>query len=152
MRSVDSTSQGQSRRRLLRRRAAFSLVEIMVVVIIIGLLASVVTFAVANHLDKAKVRKARADIASYAGAIDLYYAEKGQYPELRDGLKPLAPEFVKVIRNDPWGRPYVYARPGRGGPYDVLSLGADGREGGTGIDADLSNWDPETVAAKGQAK
>ena len=123
----------------------------MVVVIIIGLLAGIVTFAVTNHLDKAKVRKARADISSYAGAVDLYYAEKGQYPDLRDGLKTLTPEFIKVLRNDPWGRPYVFARPGRDGkPYDIVSLGADGREGGTGIDADLSCWDPETIAEKGK--
>ena len=145
MRSVEAV---RTQRRLKRR--AFSLIEIMVVVVIIGLLAGIVTYAVTNHLDKAKVRKARADIASYAGAIDLYYGEKGQFPELRDGLKVLVPEYIKVLRSDPWGRPYVYARPGRGGAYDVISLGADGREGGTGIDADLTNWDAETIAAKGK--
>jgi general secretion pathway protein G len=130
-------------------RTGFSLVEIMVVVIIIGLLAGVVTFAVTNQLDKAKVRRARADIANYAGAVDLYYADRGRFPDPRDGLKALVPEYVKVLRNDPWGRPYVYARPGRGGQYDVVSLGADGREGGTGADADVTNWDPETTAAAG---
>ena len=131
-------------------RRGFSLVEIMVVVIIIGLLAGVVTYAVTNHLDKAKVRRARADISQYAGAVDLYYADKGRFPDPRDGLKALVPEYVKVLRNDPWGRPYVYARPGRGGPYDVGSLGADGREGGTGTDADVSNWDPEATAGGGK--
>jgi general secretion pathway protein G len=128
------------------RRSAFSLVEVMVVVVIIGLLAGVVTYAVTNHLDKAKIRRARADISNYSGAVDLYYADKGRFPDVRDGLKVLVPEYVKVLRSDPWGRPYVYARPGRGGPYDVVSLGGDGREGGAGTDADLTNWDPDTLA------
>lgn len=127
-------------------RSAFSLVEVMVVVVIIGLLAGVVTYAVTNHLDKAKVRRARADIANYAGAIDLYYGDKGHFPDVRDGLKVLVPEYLKVLRNDPWGRPYAYARPGRGGPYEVVSFGGDGREGGSGVDADLTNWDPDTLA------
>ena|SRR6184192_254843 len=120
-------------------RRAFSLIEIMIVVVIIGLLAGVVTYSTATYLDKAKRTRARSDIASLAGAVDQFYGENSRYPSNQDGLKVLAPQFVKAVPNDPWGRAYIYVSPGRAGPYDIISYGADGREGGTGADADITN-------------
>src|SRR5688500_1185703 len=121
--------------------AAFTLIEILIVVVIIGLLASAVTYSTVGHLEKAKEKKARADIAHYAGAIDAFYLDKGRFPTNQEGLKVLAPQFIKVVQNDPWGNPYVYVSPGKTGPYDVISYGADRREGGKGADGDIASTD-----------
>ena len=117
----------------------------MIVVVIIGLMAGLVTYATAGYLDRAKRQRARSDIATYAGAVDSFYLAHGSYPSTRDGLAALTPEFIKTLRADPWGNPYQYLQPGRDGPYDIISYGADGREGGTGSDADVTNTDPEVV-------
>src|SRR5439155_24404726 len=129
-------------------RRAFSVVEIMIVVVIIGLMAGLVTYATAGYLERAQRQRARSDVATYAGAIDAYYLAKGSYPDNQQGLKALVPEFIKVLQNDPWGHPYQYVSPGRGGPFDIISYGADGREGGSGADADISNWDVEVAEIK----
>jgi general secretion pathway protein G len=129
------------------RRRGFTLVEIMIVVVIIGLMAGLVTYATVGYLERAKRQRARSDIATFAGAIDSYYLAKGQYPGNDLGLKALVPEFVKVLQNDPWGNPYLYVQPGKNGPYDIISYGADGREGGTGADADITNSDIEVQEA-----
>src|SRR3954469_6150847 len=127
-------------------RTAFSLIEIMIVVVIIGLLAGLVTYATTGYLDRAKRQRAKADIATFGGAVDSFYLEHGRFPENSEGLRVLAPQFVKVVQNDPWGRPYQYVQPGKKGPYDIISYGADGREGGSGADADVSNSDLEQSA------
>lgn len=129
-------------------RRAFSLVEIMVVVVIIGLLASVVTYATANYLDKAKRQRARADIAVYAGGIKNYHTEKGRYPSNQEGLRTIVPEYVEKLQNDPWGRPYQYLSPGRSAPFEIISYGADGLEGGTGSNADISSADADLAQPK----
>ncbi|MEL7239727.1 MAG: type II secretion system major pseudopilin GspG [Planctomycetota bacterium] len=120
-----------------RSHRGFSLVEIMIVVVIIGLMAGVVTFATARYLEKSKQTKAKSDIATLAGAVESFYMERGDYPDNRQGLAVLAPDFVKVVPNDPWGEPYVYVVPGEVQPFDIMSYGADGREGGEGRDADV---------------
>jgi general secretion pathway protein G len=120
----------------------------MIVVVIIGLMAGLVTYATAGYLDRAKRQRARSDIATYSGAVDSYYLAKGSYPDNQTGLKALVPEFIKVLQNDPWGRPYQYVAPGKGGPFDIISYGADGREGGSGADADITNWDVEVAEIK----
>ena len=135
----------QGRRR--RRPRAFTLVEVMIVVVIIGLMAGIITYATAGMLDKAKRKRAVADIVSLAGAVDLYYGDKGRYPTNQEGLAILAPAYIKVLQNDPWGRPYQYVQPGRNGAYDIVSYGADGREGGNGADADITNSDVDVTAA-----
>ena len=124
-----------------RNRNAFSLVEIMIVIVIIGLLAAMVTYATSAYLDRAKRQRAKADIATYSGAIDSFYLEHGRLPGNSEGLRVLVPGFVKVLQNDPWGRPYQYLQPGKHGKYDIISYGADGRGGGTGADADVTNAD-----------
>jgi general secretion pathway protein G len=129
-------------------RRAFSLVEVMIVVVIIGLMAGLVTYATTGYLERAKKQRVRSDVATFAGAVDSYYLAHGFYPDNREGLKSLAPEFIKVLQNDPWGHPYQYVQPGKDHPYDIICYGADGKEGGTGADADITNWDQEVLEIK----
>src|SRR6266566_143469 len=114
-----------------RTRRAFTLVEIMIVVVIIGLMAGIITYATTGMLDKAKHKRAITDIVTLAGAVDLFHGDRGRFPTNQEGLAVLAPQYVKVLQNDPWGRPYQYVQPGRSGAYDIISYGADGREGGS---------------------
>lgn len=132
----------------MRSRNGFSLIEVMIAVVIIGLMAGLITYATTGYLEKAKVRRAKSDIATLAGAVDSFYLEKGRFPDNQEGLKVLVPQFVKVLQNDPWGHPYQYVQPGRSGPFDLISYGADGREGGTGADADVTNSDVEVAERK----
>jgi general secretion pathway protein G len=120
----------------------------MIVVVIIGLLAGLVTYAASGYLNRAKHHRARSDIATYSGAVDSFYLANGRYPTNQEGLKVLTPEFIKVLQNDPWGNPYQYVQPGKSGPYDIICYGADGREGGAGADADLTNHDVDVVTPK----
>jgi general secretion pathway protein G len=130
------------------RRRGFSLIELMIVVVILGLLAGTAVYSYARYLDRAKQQKARTDISVFVGALDGYYGVNGRYPDNQEGLKVLAPEHVKSIPNDPWGRPYQYVQPGRSGPYDIICYGADGREGGSGADADVTNADLDNAGKK----
>ncbi|MEO0412713.1 MAG: type II secretion system major pseudopilin GspG [Pseudomonadota bacterium] len=135
-------------------QSGFTLVEIMVVMAIIGLLATMVIINVLPSQDKARREKAVADVALLEQALDLYRLDQFTYPSTVEGLDALvsAPPsldnpanyrtggYIKRLPQDPWGRPYQYASPGRFGAVDVYSLGADGREGGEGDDADIGNW------------
>ena len=134
--------------RVQKRARGFTLVEIMIVVVIIGLLAGVVTYATTGYLERAKRQKARSDLRTLSGAVDSYYLSTGKYPENTDGLKVLVPGYVKAIPKDPWGHDYLYVQPGKLGPFDVISYGADGKEGGSGADADLNSNDVETKEVK----
>ena len=129
-------------------RRAFSLIEIMIVVVIIGLMAGVVTLATTGYLERAKKERARSDLATYSTALDSFYLQKGKFPDTQEGLKALVPDFVKAITNDPWGHPYQYLKPGKNGPYEIITYGADGREGGNGADADISSSDLQTTKPK----
>jgi len=126
----------------------FTLVEVMIVVVIIGLMAGLVTYAATGYLDRAKRQRARSDVSTYSGAVDSYYLANSTYPDNQQGLKVLVPDFIKILQNDPWGRPYLYVAPGKAHPYDVVTYGADGREGGTGADADITNWDADVAEIK----
>lgn len=139
--------------RRLRRRTSeegFTLVELMVVIVIIGLLATVVMVNVMPSQDKAMATKARADIATLSQAMEMYRLDNLSYPSGADGLRALvsAPAnaqagsyrpggYVKNLPEDPWGRPYQLAVPGRNGAFDIYSLGADGAPGGEGENADI---------------
>ena len=130
----------------MKRRAreeGFTLVELMVVIVIIGLLATVVIINVMPATDRAAVTKAKADIATLEQGLEMYRLNRMRYPDSGAGLQAVVDEgFVKRLPKDPWGNPYRYAAPGRDGrQFDVYSLGADGREGGEGQDADIGNWD-----------
>ena len=140
---------------LRRRRAGFTLVELMVVIVIIGLLATVVAINVLPAQGKAMVGKARADISTLEQAIETYRLDNLTFPDDRQGLQALVaapaglsqPEryreggYVRRLPKDPWGQDYQYRRPStHGGQFDVFSWGADGKAGGEGEDADLGNW------------
>jgi general secretion pathway protein G len=135
----------QSRRRALARsdERGFTLVELMVVIVIIGLLATVVVINVMPATDRAALTKAKADISTLEQGVEMYRLNKLRYPSGDQGLRAVVDEgYVKRLPNDPWGNPYRYSAPGRDGRnFDVYSYGADGREGGEGEDADIGNWD-----------
>lgn len=132
----------------------FTLVELMVVIVIIGLLATVVIVNVLPTRDKAMVEKAKADIALIEQGLEMYRLDNFNYPAGAEGLAALqAPPaglaqpdryrrggYLKRLPDDPWGKPYQYANPGAHGPIDIFSLGADGAPGGEGENADIGNW------------
>jgi len=130
------------------RRRGFSLVELMVVLVIIGILATVVTVNVRGYLLTGRQNAAKMDITRICEALDSYYALHSAYPSNEEGLQALVtasegmPEpLLKKLPIDPWGQPYEYLQPGREQPYEVICYGADGREGGEGADADLVSWE-----------
>lgn len=122
------------------RGGGFSLIEIMVVIVIIALLASIVGINVKSYRDKASQKKARADIAVYVTAVKSFYADRGRYPTASEGLDVLAPEYIDQLSLDPWGNAYQFEVPGAEGAFDIICFGADGSEGGEGVDQDLTNW------------
>jgi len=139
------------------QQAGFTLVEIMVVVIIIGLLAGIVVPNVMDNLDKANVQKARADFSSLQTALKLYRIDNFNYPTTEQGLEALVTKssiapvprnfkssgYIDNLNKDPWGNDYQYMSPGEGHEYDIYSLGADGVSGGEGQNADVSVWDEQ---------
>lgn len=136
------------RGRPARVRRGFSLVEVMVVLVIIGLLAGVVTVNVRAYLLKARQTTARQEIASICQALGTFYATHGRYPTNEEGLGALTrptdrlPEPLLSGRPvDPWDHPYQYLSPGSTGPFEVVCYGADARPGGEGLDADISSDD-----------
>lgn len=133
------------------RIRGFTLLELLVVVAIIGLLAGYVGPKYFGQLGKAEVKAARAQIDGLDKALDQYRLDVGRYPTTDQGLGALivkpagvsrwaGPYLKKDVPADPWGKPYIYKSPGEHGDYDLLSLGRDGRLGGTGEDADITNW------------
>lgn len=136
-----------------RRRSGFSLLEIMVVLVIMGLIAGLVTVNVRSRMVVAKQNAAKAEIATLADALDTYYTVVGRYPSNDEGLaaltspnEQLSEPLIESVPKDPWNNAYEYLSPGREHVYDVLSLGADGAEGGDGADADIINWQLRGVA------
>ncbi|MFT5719910.1 MAG: general secretion pathway protein G [Motiliproteus sp.] len=137
------------------RQQGFTLLEIMVVIVILGLLVAVVAPNVLQNQDKAMVQKTRADIAILEQALDLYKLDNFSYPSTDQGLESLVskpngnPEpkrynrngYIKRLPNDPWGNPYQYLQPGVHNPVDIFSVGADGELGGEELAADIGNWD-----------
>jgi general secretion pathway protein G len=139
--------------RALRRQLGFTLIEIMVVVIIIGLLAAVVVPQFLGRVDDARVAKAKQDIQAMESALTLYKLDNFRFPSTEQGLsalvqKPADPDirnwkeggYLKRLNKDPWGHDYQYAYPGAQGEFDLFSFGRDGQAGGEGPDADIGNW------------
>jgi general secretion pathway protein G len=137
------------------RQLGFTLIEIMVVVVIIGLLAAVIVPNLMGNVDKARVTKARQDIQAIETALTMFRLDNSKYPTTDQGLRALVQQptdpsirnwrpggYVKKPSRDPWGNDYQYVYPGtHGTEYDLSSLGADGQPGGEGLDADIGNWD-----------
>ncbi|ERI51686.1 type II secretion system protein GspG [Pseudomonas sp. AOB-7] len=136
-----------------RRPAGFTLLEILVVLVILGLMASLVGPQLFKQLGGSKTRAAQLQIQELSAALDLYRLELGGYPSTEQGLEALiskprnvenwnGPYLKKnVIRMDPWGNPYQYRAPGQNGEFDLWSLGADKREGGDGENRDVRSWE-----------
>ena len=139
---------------LRRTRRGFTLIEVMVVIVILGVLAALVVPRILSRPDEARAVAARQDIAVISQALKLYRLDNQRYPTAEQGLNALVakPENAPVPTNwkpggylerlpkDPWGNAYQYVNPGLHGEIDVLSLGADGKPGGEGLDADIGSW------------
>lgn len=146
----------QQQKTVSRIQRGFTLIEIMVVVVIISVLIGLVAPNILGRVDEARVTAARADIATLEQALEMYKLDNHHYPSTEQGLQALveqpggSPEaknwspsgYLKKgsLPADPWGGEYLYLSPGSTGPFDLYSLGADGREGGEGYDADIGNW------------
>lgn len=140
------------------RAAGFTLLELLVVIVVIGLLTGLVAPRYFDQIGKSNTRIARAQIDSFEKALDQYRLDVGVYPTAEQGLHALfvrpesvekwqGPYLKKPAPADPWGRPYRYKYPGERGDYDLISLGADGQPGGSGENVDVSNWDTQPSAA-----
>ena len=151
---------GIARHRLSAPRpasAGFTLLEIMVVVVILGILAALVAPNVIRRIDDANVTKVKQDIRALETALNLYRMDNFRYPTTEQGLQALVKQpndpnirnwkpggYVRSLQKDPWGNDYAYISPGtRGGDYDLSTLGADQQPGGEGTDADIGNWNIE---------
>jgi general secretion pathway protein G len=129
----------------------FTLLELLVVIVIIGLLAGYVAPRYFSQVGKSEIQVARAQIDAIEKALDQYRLDVRRYPSAEQGLEVLVvkppnepnwkgPYLKKAVPNDPWGQPYVYRNPGQKGDFDLLSYGRDGKPGGSGEDADIGNW------------
>ncbi len=132
----------------------FTLIELMVVLLIIGVLAALIVPNVLDRADDARVTAAKTDVHNLMQALKLYRLDNQRYPTAEQGLQalltkptvvPIPPNwksYLDLLPNDPWGKPYVYLNPGVKGEVDVMSLGADGQAGGDGKNADIGSWQP----------
>lgn len=137
----------------MSKQSGFSLIEIMVVVVILGILASIVVPKIISRPEEARIVKAKQDVLAIQNALDLYKLDNGSYPTTDQGLIALVEKpssnpipsnwktYLKSVPKDPWGRDYLYLNPGEHGEVDVFTLGPTGQPGGTGNNAEIGNWD-----------
>lgn len=138
----------------MRQSQGFTLIEVMVVVVILGILAAFIVPRIIGRPDEAKVAKVKSDVRALQTALDLYRLDNGVYPSTEQGLKALVKlptsepiptgwrtgGYIQKLNNDPWGRPYLYLNPGEHLEIDIFSYGAEGKPGGEGINAEIGNW------------
>lgn len=141
--------------RVVKNQSGFTLIEIMVVVIILGVLGALVIPKIMSKPDQARIVAAQADIRNIASTLDMYKLDNFSYPSTSQGLQALVskpsgtPEaknwnpdgYLSKVPNDPWGNPYQYISPGAHGAFDLYSWGADGKEGGQDKNADIVSWE-----------
>lgn len=138
-----------------KNEKGFTLIELMVVLVIMGILVTAVVLNIADEPDKAKVQKAEMDIKTFQTALKMFKIDNGFYPSTEQGLEALVQEpstgkaptkykeggYIESLPLDPWDSPYIYISPGvKGGNFDIVSFGADGVEGGESYDADVASW------------
>jgi general secretion pathway protein G len=137
--------------------SGFTLIELMVVIIILGILAGLIVPRLMDEPDKARAVKAKAQIQSFTMALNKYRLDNGDYPSTEQGLQALVTKpgtgkvptnypdkgYLSKVPKDPWNHDYIYASPGEHGDFDLISYGADGREGGDGKNADIRSWEIE---------
>lgn len=135
-----------------RRVRGFTLIEVMVVIVILGILAALVVPKVMGRPDEARIVAAKQDIAAIMQALKLYKLDNRRYPTAEQGLQALVAKpaaapvpdnwksYLEKLPNDPWNKPYQYLNPGLRGEIDVISYGADSQPGGEGADADIGSW------------
>lgn len=137
-----------------RRHSGFTLIEVMIVIVILGVLAALIVPKVMGRPDEARVAAAKQDIFTIMQSLKLYKLDNRRYPTTEQGLAALVQKpsqapvpqnwtaggYLEKLPNDPWGQPYQYLNPGLHGEIDVMSFGADGQPGGQGVDADIGNW------------
>ena len=139
------------KKRTKKAQAGITLIELLVVMVIIALFATIVGTRVGRNVDKAKQVAAKSQISQFESSLDQFKLDVGRYPTNDEGLQALrtkpseaanwdGPYLQKDVPMDPWGRAYVYRFPGMHADFDLLSLGADGQEGGDGNNADIVNW------------
>jgi general secretion pathway protein G len=150
------TAEKKGRKLKLKRRPGFTLIEIMVVVVILGMLAAIVVPQVGIRMEEARRTAAETQINGFVTSLEMYRLHNGVYPTTPQGLdalvkKPTLPPvpkkypnepYMSRIPDDPWGNPYIYRCPGEKGGFDIISTGRNGEEGGEGWDADITNHDP----------
>ncbi len=149
------TGEAKEARRSMRSDSGFTLLELMIVIVILGILGAIVAPRLMDEPDKARVVQARLQIENLATAVKKFYLDNGFYPTTEQGLEALVSRpsagrvpknyppngYISKIPKDPWNNDYVYTAPGRKTPFEIMSLGADGTEGGEGYAADVWNED-----------
>lgn len=156
--STETANPNVSLRQIRKRHRhdgerGFTLIEMLVVITIIGLIMALVGPRVLNYLSDSKIKAAKIQIESFKSALDLFYLDTGRYPSTSEGLDALVKAAGAIpawngpylkggnVPADPWGHQYAYRSPGEHGSYDIVSLGSDGQEGGSGNAADVTSWD-----------
>lgn len=135
-----------------QKSSGFTLMELLLVLVILGLLAALVGPTLYQRIKPAKQSAARAQVENFMTALDGFFIDVGRYPSTQEGLKALrikpegtekwvGPYLKKDIPADPWGNAYIYRAPGRNGGYEIISYGADGRDGGEGENQDINSWE-----------
>lgn len=151
-----STRQATDNRQRLAQQSGFTLIELMVVVVILAVLAAFVAPKLMDRPDEARLVKVKQDIGAIASSLQLYKLDNFVYPTTDQGLEALVnkpeddPEprnwkqYLDQLPKDPWGNPYLYVSPGEHGDFDLFTYGADGQDGGEGVNATIGNWDEKT--------